>query len=110
MNINRATRREAIAAMDFSIMTATLSRRFFHTHDRKFGLAPADTQRGDVVCYIRGGKMPFILRKDYHAGFRHFQLVGDCYLLGMNEDSLESFKDDREGITDIDTEWPIYLV
>lgn len=66
-------------------MTATLSRRLILTDSGEVGLSPADTQRGDMIYHVAGGVTPLILRKDFHRGCDHYKLVGDCYLLGMND-------------------------
>jgi len=103
-----------VASMDHSIMAATLSRRFF-TAGELVGLGPPNTQRGDVVCWIEGGKTPFILKNYSGAdkshghppdeekellmrrlGIDQFSVVGDCYLHGcmdVNEDDPAVAKD-----------------
>ncbi|KAL1604121.1 hypothetical protein SLS60_005714 [Paraconiothyrium brasiliense] len=79
------TRQERVAAMDASIMAATLSRRLFFTQNGDVGLAPASTRPGDEVFYVAGGATPLLLRLIDGGGLR-YEVVGDCYLLGMNEE------------------------
>ncbi|KAJ4287344.1 hypothetical protein N0V90_012742 [Kalmusia sp. IMI 367209] len=86
-NTMGTTRRERIAAMDSSIMAATLSRRLFFTRQGDIGLAPADTRPGDEIYYIAGGKAPFILRHLDDGRVEHYHVVGDCYVLGMNDET-----------------------
>jgi hypothetical protein len=45
-----------------TVESATVSRRFFITDTGHMGLAPRDTQVGDHVFVLFGGKVPFILR------------------------------------------------
>lgn len=85
LHVATNTRQERIAAMDSSIMAATLSRRLFFTKDGDVGLAPADTRPGDEVFYVAGAATPLVLRAVDDDRVRHFEVVGDCYLLGMND-------------------------
>jgi hypothetical protein len=72
--------------MDASIMAATLSRRLFFLKNGDVGLAPAGTSIGDEVFYAAGGATPLVLRSCTDGGRdQHYEVVGDCYLLGMND-------------------------
>lgn len=72
--------------MDASIMAATLSRRLFFTRNGDIGLAPANTRVGDEVFYVAGAATPLILRSAADgARAQRCEVVGDCYLLGMND-------------------------
>lgn len=47
------------------------------------GLAPAQTQRGDIIYILRGARCPFIFRQELD----HFILIGACFAAGaMNDD------------------------
>lgn len=43
------------------------------------GLAPAQTEPGDIIALCRGGKLPLIL----HPSREGWQLVGDAYIHGL---------------------------
>jgi len=43
------------------------------------GLAPSETQDGDIVCIFLGAPVPFILREEQD----HFNLAGECYVQGV---------------------------
>jgi hypothetical protein len=58
---------------------ACLSRRFFVTNEKRFGLAQPRTRVGDVVCSIVGDPTPFILRPNSDGTY---ELVGQCYMHG----------------------------
>jgi uncharacterized Fe-S cluster-containing MiaB family protein len=57
------------------------------------GLFPRQTQKGDKIALLSGGRLPFVLRP---VG-NHFRLVGGCYMHGYmkgeawpkNEEDLE---------------------
>lgn len=71
-----------------NIKTAISRRRFFITKKGYIGNGPSDTQCGDNVFILCGGKMPLVLRKDpsetygYETGPFH-KLVGDAYVHGI---------------------------
>jgi hypothetical protein len=52
---------------------------FFITGDGHMGIGSRKMQKGDDVCILFGGKVPYILRK---VG-DHFKLVGECYIHGL---------------------------
>lgn len=70
---------------------------FFHsntrpimTQNRRLGLAPALTQKDDIVCVILGTKAPFILRP---CGDDTYKIVGEAYVRGIMFG--EALSDDR---------------
>ena len=49
------------------------------------GMVPPGSRVGDVVSYIAGETIPFVMRKsDEHEGF--MELVGGCYVQGVPDD------------------------
>lgn len=78
---------------------ATTNRRFFVTENGRMGLAPLNSEPGDLVCLIVGSPVPFILRpcrRDIDTSSsphaleprpnepeEYFVLVGECYCQGM---------------------------
>jgi hypothetical protein len=74
--------RERIPNIDTSITAATLSRRLI-VSGPNIGLGPADTQVGDELFFLKGGKTPFVLRKTSAEPELYgpkYELVGDCYI------------------------------
>ena len=67
-------------------MLRWMTERAFIITDRGFiGLGPSYTQPGDIVCVLRGGNVPFVLRPlegDY------YQFVGECYVHGIMNGSF----------------------
>lgn len=45
------------------------------------GLGPEGAQKGDMVCVLLGGNVPFLLRRNE----RHYLLVGESYVHGFME-------------------------
>ena len=68
---------------------ATHMRRFIISNNGYMGLVPIDTQPGDKICILYGGRVPFILRETYEQvevnGIIHncHILLGDSYIHGL---------------------------
>ena len=56
------------------------NRSFGRTAQGRYVLGPKAMEKGDVVCVLFGGKMPFVLRP-WDDG--KFLLVGECYVHGL---------------------------
>lgn len=56
------------------------NRSFGRTAQGRYVLGPKVMEKGDVVCVLFGGKMPFVLRP-WDDG--KFLLVGECYVHGL---------------------------
>lgn len=62
----------------------TRYRRFAVTRRGYFVLGPNALQAGDVVAVLRGGKVPFVLRKVSAGGDdERWVLIGECYAHGL---------------------------
>ena len=66
-------------------ITHCLYRSFIVTERGYLGLGRSSTQPGDVVCVLRGGNVPFILRK---KGDGYYELVGEAYMHGIMDGSF----------------------
>ncbi len=53
------------------------------------GLAPGLAKLDDVLCFIRGARVPFVLRPGLNQRYR---LVGDCYIRGLMHGEVESLE------------------
>jgi hypothetical protein len=51
------------------------------------GLAPGLAKLDDVLCFIQGARVPFVLRPGLNQRYR---LVGDCYIHGLMRGEVES--------------------
>jgi hypothetical protein len=67
-------------------------RQFFITSDRRFGLAPYDAQKDDIVCVLLGYGCPVTLRPEGD----HYLVVGETYLYGYMRG--EAINEMSEGI------------
>jgi hypothetical protein len=57
-----------------------LNRSFIVTERGYLGLGRVSTKQGDIVCVLRGGNVPFILRR---KGYGYYELVGEAYVHGI---------------------------
>lgn len=63
------------------IRRACAYRSLFVTGKGFMGLAPWNVQEGDIVCVLRGGKTPFLLRLPPTACI--YKIVGEAYVHGI---------------------------
>lgn len=60
------------------------TRRWFGVTDKGYmGMLPRTTKAGDVVCIVKGAKVPMVLRK--MPSVDAYQLVGEAYVHGIME-------------------------
>ena len=65
------------------VQSVIWNRKFLVTENKDWiGLAPMASRIGDVVCILYGCSVPVVLRPDAD-GWNWWQLVGECYVLGM---------------------------
>lgn len=57
-------------------------RNFSVTTSGRLGQMPLGTEKGDLVCVLMGGEVPFIIRPTHH-GSTSYNLIGDCFLNGV---------------------------
>ncbi|KAI0542695.1 heterokaryon incompatibility protein-domain-containing protein [Xylaria digitata] len=70
------------------ILKACDKRRLFVTDGQKIGLAPENAEEGDIIFFIVGVTVPFVLRKfavDNKVGSNYYKLIGECYLRGIGK-------------------------
>jgi hypothetical protein len=76
------------------------SRRFAITDSKRkthqFATVPSATRKGDIICILNGGRVPYVLRP---SGEFAYELVGECYVHGLMHGHIRKFRFDRE-------EWP----
>ncbi|KAE8444356.1 hypothetical protein EG329_000666 [Mollisiaceae sp. DMI_Dod_QoI] len=71
---------------------APYGRRFFGTDIHVCGLAPVETEIGDLVCVVFGCHVPIVLRKMGET----YRVLGESYLHGFMQGEVESgLKDGR---------------
>ncbi|MCJ1276033.1 hypothetical protein MMC21_003838 [Puttea exsequens] len=75
-----------------AVVNRCLKRAFITTVKGYFGLASAKTQTGDLICVIRCGNVPFVLRK---SGTTCYKFIGESYVHGLM--SSECFQTAHEG-------------
>ncbi|KAI1214586.1 heterokaryon incompatibility protein-domain-containing protein [Annulohypoxylon truncatum] len=57
-----------------------------------YGLVPAETREGDLICVLLGASVPVVLRKQKKDGKQQFIMVGECFIYGMMEGEAVSGK------------------
>ena len=61
-----------------------IKRSFVTTENGYLGLAPSGAREGDVICLLRGGNVPFVLRERENG---YWELVGEAYVHGIMDGS-----------------------
>lgn len=56
-------------------------RKFFTTTKDLIGLGPRSMCKGDIICIMSGGKVPYVLREERD----HHRLIGEAYVHGLME-------------------------
>lgn len=68
------------AEFGFAVRLATKGRCLIMSQNGFLGLAPsATTTKGDYICVLSGGDVPFLLRPKGEE----FELLGECYARGI---------------------------
>jgi hypothetical protein len=87
---------------DSFLMAAGLAsggRKLFHTATGYVGIGPSLSQRGDIVCVLAGGAVPFVVRRDAYSSRsrRRFELIGEAYIHGiMHGEATSRFANDEQ--------------
>lgn len=74
------------------ITVCSSSHQFFITKKKYMGRGPSTMKKGDLVCVLYGGNVPFVLRP--WAG-KHF-LIGECYVHGVMSGEAIAMRDAGE--------------
>jgi hypothetical protein len=74
---------------------AALGRRFFRTRCGYMGVGPRNLTRHDSVVILKGGSLPFLLRKtNAFEGKPVYTLLGEAYVHGISDgEALREFED-----------------
>ncbi|KAK0507070.1 hypothetical protein JMJ35_010528 [Cladonia borealis] len=57
------------------------NRKFFTTTKDLIGLGPRSMCKGDIICIMSGGRVPYVLREERD----HHRLIGEAYVHGLME-------------------------
>lgn len=74
-------------AISRAIKERCTMRNFSITTSGRFGQMPLGTQKGDLVCILMGGEVPFVIRPT-HPGSNIYNMIGDCFLNGVMNDEM----------------------
>jgi hypothetical protein len=82
------------------VQSVIWNRRLFTTAgelgQERFGLAPRQAQKGDIVCVIFGCSVPVLLRKHTLNYVDYYQLIGEVYLHDMMDGQALFGKTEQE--------------
>lgn len=68
-------------------------RKFAITRNGDMAWVPSATRLGDVICWLAGCAVPFVVRKAREKEEAEWELVGDCYVHGrMQEGNVWVFE------------------
>jgi hypothetical protein len=83
-----------LAFVEASLDRWSSARRFSVTKQGRLACVPKDSEKGDIICILFGGEVPYVLRPT-SDGF--YAVVGECYVDGiMHGESLSSDRVSRE--------------
>ena len=66
------------------VLRMATNRQFAITEKRYMGWIPVDARKGDKICILMGGQVPFVLRPiSGGGGGGEYQFIGEAYLHGL---------------------------
>ena len=92
------TRRRASSAFWYDVLRVAQNRVFCLTKNGNIGWAPPGAKKGDQICVLFGGQVPFVVRAKRDSG--RFQLLGETYFHGMMDG--EALTLPKRAIEDVD--------
>lgn len=76
-----------VAVCGSTLLSMLAARRFMRTTKGLIGFVPAESQPGDLVVVLAGGKVPYVLREQTSGGTKGshnvYSFVGDAYVTGL---------------------------
>lgn len=69
-----------LIALASQLYPGIADRQFFKTKEKRLGWVSKRALRGDVVCVLLGGAVPFVLRRGVGD---QWQMIGECYIDGL---------------------------
>jgi hypothetical protein len=70
--------------------------RFFVTEGQYFGMVHSQSQRNDIVVFLRGCSMPLVLRKsEENILLQKWKVIGEAYVHGFSTSDIEEEKMER---------------
>jgi hypothetical protein len=85
---------ETHTIIETSIHRWSSKRRFCITKNNALACVPKASRRGDIICVLFGGEVPYVLRPN---GFGFYHVIGECHVHGvMHGESLSHDTGTRE--------------
>ncbi|EXJ68038.1 uncharacterized protein A1O5_08653 [Cladophialophora psammophila CBS 110553] len=82
-----------------ALRQTAIGRRFFRTMKDYMGIGPKNLSRGDHIVILKGGSLPFVLRKADAGdvdGRPVFTLLGEAYVHGLSEGEVLQGSEDPD--------------
>ncbi|KAF1964026.1 HET-domain-containing protein [Bimuria novae-zelandiae CBS 107.79] len=76
-------------------------RRFCITRKGRFCLLPPTASKGDLICILLGGEVPYVLRRIDNQSQDYYTMVGECYVHGIMDGEAISDILERKDVGDI---------
>lgn len=73
-----------------AVVMFALGRKFCITDKGYMGRVPNRSRKGDRICVLKGGRVPFVIRGTANG---QYQLVGECYIHGIMKGEVLEQKD-----------------
>jgi hypothetical protein len=72
--------------------------RFCVTEKGRMAIVPPLAYEGDIICVIKGARMPYVLRDKFSGERMLYNLVGSCYAHGIMDGEIRDDGIDVEEI------------
>jgi hypothetical protein len=79
-----------LTALASMLYPAIADRQFFKTTGNRHGWVSRRAQKGDLVCVLYGGDVPFVLRQMEDG---YWRMIGECYVDGLMQGEAMQMKD-----------------
>ncbi|KAH6651675.1 heterokaryon incompatibility protein-domain-containing protein [Truncatella angustata] len=96
---------EVSSDIRLTIYSMVANQSFFTTKMGLMGTGHVDTQPGDEVWVLRGGKIPFVLRPSENDGETEYTFIGQGYVQGAMQGEIF-----QRGICNVNTEQTIHII
>ncbi|KAM5341971.1 hypothetical protein ACJ41O_015002 [Fusarium nematophilum] len=83
LEIMRRFDQASLITEDFKYFSPVFGRRFCVTTRGRMAIVPRHARKGDIICVVKGARMPFILRGRGEEHSDAYELVGACYVHGL---------------------------
>jgi hypothetical protein len=84
------------ALIESSLENWASRRRFSTTSEGRLAFMPPEAQKGDLICILYGGEVPYVLRPQGPESPDKYVVIGECYVDGIMHGEALSGQISRE--------------